>query len=101
MWCTQTRYTLHVATSIQLSARAVRDLRRIGPGSEAERLRVALRSLAEGASNLDVKAIADHPGWRRLRVGDWRVLYVGLPDGGVWVERIVGRGDLERGIASL
>lgn len=85
---------------MQLSGRAVRDLRRIGAGPEAERIRSALEHLATGDENVDIKAIRGRPGWLRLRVGDWRIMFIGTA-GGWWVERIVHRGDIERAISSL
>lgn len=85
---------------MQLSGRALRDLRRIGLGPEAVRIRTALESLAVGEENLDIKAISGRPGWLRLRIGDWRILYIDAGDGW-WVERIVHRSDLERAISSL
>lgn len=85
---------------MRLGSRALRDLRRIGPGLEAARIRAALESLATGDENADIKAISGRPGWLRLRIGDWRILYIGEGDGW-WVDRIVHRGDLERAIGSL
>lgn len=49
---------------------------------------------------MDVKSLAGHPGWYRLRLGDWRVLYYSDPPG-IVVERIVNRRDLERAVATL
>jgi mRNA-degrading endonuclease RelE of RelBE toxin-antitoxin system len=47
-----------------------------------------------------VKALAGHPGWYRLRVGSWRVLYFSDPPG-IVAERIVNRRDLERAVGTL
>lgn len=78
---------------IRLTWRAERDLRRIGPGPTRERIIDALRQLDTGPKNLDVKALQGRPPWRRLEVGEYRVLF--RPDGGDWlVERTVSRGDL-------
>ena len=44
-------------------------------GPQRRRVSDALESLAAGAENLDVKALAGRTPWLRLRVGDWRVLY--------------------------
>lgn len=68
-------------------------------------------------ASLDLKALEGRPLWRRLRVGDWRVIYRPLQErertelgqlrgepveaGTVFVERIVNRRDLERIIAAL
>ncbi len=85
---------------VSFTARALRDLRRIGPGPEAQRIRATLEALARGEDNLDVRALEGSPGWLRLRVGDWRVLYT-ADERGWRVERIVSRGDLKRAVASL
>lgn len=85
---------------VQLSSRAQRDLRRIGPGPERERIIAALRRLAAGRANLDVKALEGQAQWLRMRVGDYRVLYRPA-ESGFWVERIVNRSDLQRSVASL
>lgn len=67
------------------------------------RVHVALDGLVSGAANLDVKAMVGHPGWLRLRVADWRVLYPPLNDdetaqwgAGYLIGRVVHRRDLER-----
>jgi hypothetical protein len=68
-------------------------------------------------ANLDVKPLAGRSPWRRLRVGDWRVLFRPLtaPErvalarvrgreiapGTVLVDRILNRRELERAIARL
>ena len=59
------------------------------------------------ASNADVKSLVCRPPWRRLRIGDYRVLFrtldadeiaaIGIEDNaGTLVARIVHRRDLER-----
>ncbi len=59
-----------------------------------------LRALAREDANLDLKALTGQPGWYRLRVGNWRVLYYSdLP--GIVIERIVNRRDLERAVNTL
>ncbi len=85
---------------VNLSTRALRDLRRIGPGPESQRIAAGLNALGRGDENLDVRAVEGKPGWLRLRIGDWRVLYIGDEDSW-WVERIVSRGELTRAVASL
>jgi len=68
-------------------------------------------------SNLDVKPLAGRSPWRRLRVGDWRVLYRPMKaleraalrrvrgrevaPGTVLMDRIVNRRELERAITRL
>jgi len=85
---------------VALRRRALKDLRRIGPGREATRIHTALEGLATGDENLDVKAVSGRPGWLRLRVGDWRIAYIATDEGWL-VERIVHRSQLERAISSL
>jgi len=75
-------------------------LRRLDPGPNRRRVVAALRALAAGAANLDVKAIEGRASWRRLRVGDYRVIYRST-EWGILVERIVNRRDLERAITTL
>ncbi len=103
--------------AVELSGRAIRDLRRIGPGPERKRILTALEALADGAPNLDVKALQGCPPWLRLRAGDYRVLYRPLPappgpqpsqqrlpaEGASswWVERVVHRRELEQAVGSL
>jgi len=89
-----------MTTNVELSARAERDLRRIKRGPDRQRLVVALQALAGEAANLDVKALHGKAPWRRLRVGDYRVLYRPVEQG-LWVERIVDRRDLDRAVATL
>ncbi|HUR18482.1 MAG TPA: type II toxin-antitoxin system RelE/ParE family toxin [Acidimicrobiales bacterium] len=86
--------------NVELSARAERDLRRIKRGPDRQRLVVALQALAGEAANLDVKALHGKAPWRRLRVGDYRVLYR-LVEKALWVERIVDRRGLDRAVATL
>jgi mRNA interferase RelE/StbE len=87
-------------STVELSNRARKDLRRIGPGPHRDRLARGLRALQEGASNLDIKAVEGHPPWLRLRLGEYRVLYRPT-DGGWLVERIISRQELERAIENL
>ena len=79
----------------------------------------AIEALADSDPplNLDVRPLEGRSSWRRLRVGDWRVVCRPLrgPEleelgrqrgepvdpGTVYVERIVNRRDLERIIAAL
>jgi len=85
---------------ITLTKAAERDLRRIGLGPDAQRIGAALRSLETNAANLDVVSVSGHPGWLRLRVGDWRILYR-LHAGSRVMARIVNRRDLEAAVRSL
>lgn len=87
--------------TIEVSARAETDLRRIQRGPQRRLLRDGIQMLAEPSANLDVKAVIGHPPWRRLRVGDFRVLYRPVDATTLLVGRVVDRGDLERAIAAL
>ena len=96
---------MHVA----LSRRAQRDIRRL---DRTTRHRVAGELSLMNAPNADVKSLVGRPPWRRLRIGDYRVLFrtldaaeiaaIGIEDDtGILVARIVHRRDLERAVASL
>ncbi len=86
--------------TINISNRARRDLKRLGPGPHRDRVATGLRALDHDAANLDVKPVEGHSPWLRLRIGEYRVLYRSV-DGGWLVERIVNRGDLERAVSTL
>lgn len=60
--------------SLELSARALRDLRRLDH-PVAERVLAALERLVAPVPTGDVRALTGSPGEFRLRVGDWRVRY--------------------------
>ena len=45
---------------ILLSTRAARDLRRLGPGPELDRLEAGLERLNRGEPNLDIKPVQSH-----------------------------------------
>lgn len=84
---------------VNLRQRAVRDLRGIGP-PERKRIADALKLLAEDAPNQDIKALRGAAPWRRLRVGDYRILY--YPTGDSYeVDRIVHRRELDRAVDTL
>lgn len=99
---------------IELSRRALRDLRRIDRADQRRLLDLLENDLAVEPQppNLDVKHLAGRSPWLRLRRGGYRILYrpltnaelrtIGteLPDGFL-VERIVDRGDLDRATATL
>jgi mRNA-degrading endonuclease RelE of RelBE toxin-antitoxin system len=87
-------------STITISNRAKRDLRRIGPGPHRDQVTKGLKTLAEGAANLDIKALDGHAPWLRLRIGDYRALYRPI-EGGWWVERVVNRRDLEQALTTL
>lgn len=99
---------------VELSKRALRDLRRIHRKSRRRLLDLLENGLAAEPqpANLDIKALTGRAPWLRLRRGDYRVLYRPLTDSelraltapeqaGFLVERVVERGDLERAASTL
>ena len=84
---------------VTIAKRGERDLAAV-PVQERKKIIEGLRQLGEESPNVDVKALAGHAGWYRLRVGNWRVLYFS-DDQGVIIERIVNRRDLERSVRNL
>lgn len=103
---------------IEISSRAERDLRRLQRRELARVLDGLDGLVAEPPpENLDVKQLAGHPGWLRLRVGDFRVLYRPLSDAerarlllqrgtlegspAFLVARVVNRRELERAVRTL
>jgi len=85
---------------ILLSTRAARDLRRLGPGPELDRIEAGLQRLSAGDPNLDIKPVTGSAPWLRLRVGDWRILYRPAGDE-ILVARIIHRSDLQQAIRTL
>ncbi len=85
--------------TVTVSPRGERDLRRVPVG---QRLAIVegMHALADERPGAEIKALAGHRGWYRLRVGDWRVLYLSDPPG-IVIDRIVNRRDLERALATL
>lgn len=85
---------------ILLSTRAARDLRRLGPGTELDRLQAGLERLSHGEPNVDIKPVTGSAPWLRLRIGDWRILYRPAGDQ-ILVARIVHRSELQQAIRTL
>jgi mRNA-degrading endonuclease RelE of RelBE toxin-antitoxin system len=99
---------------VELSKRALRDLRRIDHKSRKRLLDLLEDDLAAEPqpANLDIKALTGRVPWLRLRRGEHRVLYRPLTQAelqalnaneqaGYLVERIIDRRDLERAAATL
>lgn len=99
---------------IELSRRALRDLRRIDGADRQRLLDVLEGGLATEPQppNLDIKQLTGRAPWLRLRRGGYRILYRPLTDAelatldverssGFLVERVVDRGDLERATMTL
>ncbi len=99
---------------VELSKRAMRDLRRIDHGPRKRLFDLLERELAAEPQppNLDVKALVGRSPWLRVRRGEYRVVYRPLTvselralraaeAAGFLVERIVDRRDLEKAAATL
>lgn len=90
-------------SKIKLAPRAIRDLKTLDRQTR-KRVQNAFQALETDAANLDIKTVAGHAPWRRLRVGEHRVLYRELtnePDARYLVARIIDRRDLHRAIDKL
>jgi mRNA-degrading endonuclease RelE of RelBE toxin-antitoxin system len=88
---------------VRLSRRASSDLDAL-PDRTAGRIVNALERLARNpiGTELDVKALAGRRPWRRLRIGDHRILHMVAERGRVvLVGRVVDRKDLTRAILTL
>jgi mRNA interferase RelE/StbE len=88
---------------VRLSRRAVKDLDSL-PTRTAARIVEALERLGDdpGSEALDTKALVGRRPWRRLRIGEYRVLFRLAEKGRVLlVARIVDRKELERALDSL
>lgn len=99
---------------VELSTRAVKDLRRLDGPVRDRIARVLREQLAAEPRppNLDIVQLEGRAPWSRLRVGDYRVIFRPLSAAelhtlgseertGVLVERLVHRRDLERSIKGL
>jgi mRNA-degrading endonuclease RelE of RelBE toxin-antitoxin system len=87
-------------SNIKLAPRAIRDLKGLDRRTR-KRVRQAFQALGTDAANVDVKPVAGHVPWRRLRVGEHRVLYRELADEADArspVARVIDRRDLHRAI---
>jgi mRNA-degrading endonuclease RelE of RelBE toxin-antitoxin system len=74
------------------------------PKRAAVRVLNALEKFGEdpAAEGLDVKALVGRRPWRRMRVGDYRILFRPSQRGRVLlVARVIERRELERALASL
>jgi mRNA-degrading endonuclease RelE of RelBE toxin-antitoxin system len=104
---------------IELSRRAIRDLRAI-PRDRRERVilpRLNALAAIPPSENLDVRPLVGCAPWQRLRAGNFRILFRRLTraeldllalrrgtvrgDTGFLIERIVRRSELERAVDTL
>jgi mRNA-degrading endonuclease RelE of RelBE toxin-antitoxin system len=99
---------------VELSKRALRDLRRIDHQNRKRLLDLLENDLAAEPqpANLDIKQLIGHAPWLRLRRGEHRILYRALTQtelqaldateqAGYLVERIVDCRNLERAASTL
>ncbi len=95
-----------------LAPQAERDLRKLRRSPDLGRLRGAIRALERGEEGLDIVALEGRRPWRRLRDGDWRIIFrqlsqaetrrMGIADGdAILVARVVNRRELDRAIRAL
>lgn len=88
---------------VRLGRRAAKDLDSLSKQA-ARRVIVAIERLASDPSTsaLDVKALVGRRPWKRLRVGDHRVLFRLYEGKGVLlVGRVIDRKELEKAVQSL
>ncbi|HYM45730.1 MAG TPA: type II toxin-antitoxin system RelE/ParE family toxin [Solirubrobacteraceae bacterium] len=99
---------------VELSKRALRDLRRIDHKSRRRLLDLLENDLAvePQPANLDIKPLVGRTPWLRIRRSEYRILYRPLTNSelqalnaqeqaGFLVERVIDRGDLERAVSTL
>lgn len=90
-------------SNIKLAPRAIRDLKRLDRQTR-KRMQQAFQALGADAANLDIKLVAGRAPWKRLRVGEHRVLYRELSDEAnsrYLVARVIDRRDLHHAIDRL
>jgi len=85
---------------VLLATRAARDLRRLGPGPELDRIEAALRRLGDDEAKLDIKPLTGSAPWLRLRVGDWRIVFRPAEEA-LLVARIIHRSELQQAVRTL
>jgi mRNA-degrading endonuclease RelE of RelBE toxin-antitoxin system len=89
--------------AVELDRQAERDLRRLHPNDR----RLILRAIAETLTrqpllaNADDKMLKGRALWRRLRVGELRILWRDVESRPRRVARILHRRDLERAVRTL
>lgn len=94
---------------VELSRRAQRDLRNLSAVDRKRLVSAIKQTLGALPANADDRALGGRAPWRRLRIGELRVLYRELaldelPVGaahGRRIARIVHRGDLHRAANTL
>jgi mRNA-degrading endonuclease RelE of RelBE toxin-antitoxin system len=97
---------------VDLAPSAIRDLRKLRrAGQTLDQIETAIAALGSSEKGLDIRPLEGRAPWRRLRDGDWRILFrtldrsevrgLGLKGRVYVVARIVNRRDLERAVRSL
>ncbi len=96
---------------VLLAPAAERDLRALRHSPDLDRIQEALASVERTDADLDARPLEGRSPWRRLRDGDWRILFRplsaaevlerGLRGRAYLVARIVNRKDLLRATKSL
>lgn len=90
--------------AVELDRQAQRDLRKLHPDDHRAALR-ALRDILTHEplpANANDRALKGHEPWRRLRVGELRIIWRPVDtDGTRRVARVVHRGALERAVRTL
>ena len=96
---------------VELGPRAVKDVRRAKRSGEGGRIEEAVASLEREDQGLDIVPLQGRAPWRRMRSGDWRIIFrpldaqelraLGLKGSAYLVARIVNRRDLDRAVQNL
>ena len=96
---------------VRFASAAERDLPGPRRSPDLQRVKDAIEALGREGPGLDVRPLEGHAPWRRLRDGDWRILFrplsadevrdLGLRGRVYLVARIVNRRDLERAARAL
>lgn len=90
---------------LEYTKSGLRDLKAV-PKADRDRIRAALEHLRVGMMNLDAVPLTGHPGYYRLRCGNWRVVYKHTKDHEalkqvLTVVHVVNRKDLARTVRRL
>lgn len=94
---------------IELASRAIKDLGSVDRDTR-RRIRTGLEQLENEGDNLDIAALSGRSPWRRLRVGEHRIIFRPFTtseaaslnvERGYLIARIVNRRDLHRAVANL
>lgn len=92
------------SVAVELDRQAQRDLRKLHPDDHRAALRAMRDTLTREPlpANADDRALKGREPWRRLRVGELRILWRPVhADGTRRVARVIHRRDLERAVRTL